>query len=65
MDVEPECIACHVKRTLICITPVANRHEMRSFECPKCSTVFRLVVGCEPRMRVIAGGGRAAEGARQ
>jgi hypothetical protein len=60
---EPQCIACNVKRTLICVTRVANRHEMRSFECPKCSTIFRLVVDCEPRMRVIAASKRAAEGA--
>jgi|GraSoi_2013_60cm_1033757.scaffolds.fasta_scaffold82081_1 hypothetical protein len=49
MDVEPDCIACNVKRTLISVSPVKNRHEMRSFECPECSTVFRLVVQRETR----------------
>jgi hypothetical protein len=64
MEDQPECIACHVKRTLISVTPVANRHEMRSFGCPECSTVFRLVVGCEPRIRIIAGSDRSAADAR-
>jgi hypothetical protein len=35
---------CDVKRIFKSIAPVANRHEMRSFECPKCHSVFRLVV---------------------
>ncbi len=49
MDVEPNCIACNVARTLISVSPVKNRHEMRSLECPECRSVFRLVVRREPR----------------
>jgi predicted RNA-binding Zn-ribbon protein involved in translation (DUF1610 family) len=49
MDVEPNCIACNVTRTLIGVLLVKNRHEMRSFECPQCGSLFRLVVRCEPR----------------
>jgi hypothetical protein len=49
MDMEPNCIACDVARTLISVSPVKNRHEMRSFECPECRSVFRLAVRREPR----------------
>lgn len=49
MDIEPNCIACNVTRTLISVLPVKNRHEMRSFECPQCRSLFRLVVRREPR----------------
>jgi hypothetical protein len=49
MNVEPNCIACNVTRTLISVLPVKNRHEMRSFECPECRSLFRLVVRREPR----------------
>ncbi|SHK10759.1 hypothetical protein SAMN05444159_2429 [Bradyrhizobium lablabi] len=49
MNVEPNCIACNVTRTLISVLPVKNRHEMRSFECPECGSLFRLVVRREPR----------------
>jgi hypothetical protein len=48
MDVEPYCIACNVTRTLISVLPVKNRHEMRSFECPQCRSLFRLVIRREP-----------------
>jgi hypothetical protein len=41
--------ACDVTPTLISVSPVKNRHEMRSFECPECRSVFRLVVRREPR----------------
>jgi hypothetical protein len=49
MNVEPNCIACNVTRTLINVLPVKNRHEMRSFECPQCRSLFRLVVRRELR----------------
>jgi hypothetical protein len=49
MDAEPNCIACNVKRTLTGVVPVKGRHEMLSFECPKCRSIFRLVVQREPR----------------
>jgi len=44
MDAESECIACNVKRIVIGVTPVARGYEMRSFECPQCSNLHRLVV---------------------
>jgi hypothetical protein len=44
MDAELACIACNVKRTLLSVTPVRNRHEMRSFECPECRTILKLMV---------------------
>jgi hypothetical protein len=49
VNTEPNCIACNVTRTLINVLPVKNRHEMRSFECPECRSLFRLVVRREPR----------------
>jgi hypothetical protein len=48
MDAEPNCIACNLKRTLISVSPAANRHEMQCFECPKCHTILTLVVEREP-----------------
>jgi hypothetical protein len=48
MDAEPNCIACNLKRTLISVSPTANRHEMQCFECPKCHTILTLVVEREP-----------------
>lgn len=50
MDAEPNCLACDAKRTLISVVPVKNRHEMLSFECPKCGSIFRLVTRREPRL---------------
>ena len=44
MRAESNCIKCDVKRTRISVTPVENRHEMLSFECPQCGSLFRLVV---------------------
>jgi len=44
MDAEFECIACNVKRIAIGVTLVARGYEMRSFECPQCSNLFRIVV---------------------
>jgi hypothetical protein len=49
VDVEPNCIACNVTRTLTGVLPVKNRHEMQSFECPQRGSLFRLVVRREPR----------------
>ena len=50
MDAEPHCLDCDAKRTLIGVMPVKNRHEMLSFECPKCRSIFRLVTRREPRL---------------
>lgn len=50
MDTEPKCIACNVDRSLIGVMPVRNRHEMLSYECPNCRSIFRLVVRRKPRL---------------
>jgi hypothetical protein len=50
MDAELACIACNVKRTLISVMPVRNRHEMLSFECPRCRSILRLVARRKPRL---------------
>lgn len=49
MNAEPICIACNVERKLTDVTPVRNRHEMLNYECPKCRSIFRLVVRRERR----------------
>ena len=48
---ESECSNCNVARILKTVTPFARRCRMRSFECPKCRSVLRIV----------AFGGRYAE----
>jgi hypothetical protein len=40
----PICITCNLERTLISIQPGRNRHDVRSYECPDCKDIFRLVV---------------------
>ena len=50
MDAEPKCIACDVKRSLISVMPVRNRHEMLSYECPNCRSIFRLVTRRKRRL---------------
>ncbi|THD55054.1 MAG: hypothetical protein E8A46_06690 [Bradyrhizobium sp.] len=49
MYAEPICIACDVERKLTDIAPVKNRHDMLSYECPQCLSIFRLVVRRERR----------------
>jgi predicted RNA-binding Zn-ribbon protein involved in translation (DUF1610 family) len=49
MTAEPICIACNVKRALTGVVAVRNRHEMQSFECPNCGSLFRFVVRRERR----------------
>lgn len=44
----PACYSCSVSRLLRDISPVTPGYEIRSFECPKCQTVLRLVFKCEP-----------------
>jgi len=51
VDAESECSNCNVARILKTVTPFARRCRMRSFECPKCRSVLRIV----------AFGGRSAE----
>lgn len=40
----PHCITCNLQRTLISVQPGRNRHDVRSYECPGCKDIFRLVV---------------------
>ena len=37
-------MTCNCERTLINIRPGRNRHDVRSYECPDCKGIFRLVV---------------------
>jgi hypothetical protein len=60
MTAEPICIACNVERKLTEVTPVRNRHEMLNYECPKCQSIFRLVVRRERREPAEAIPGRPA-----
>ncbi len=48
MTAAPICITCKLERTLVSIRPTRNRHEVRQYECPKCRSVFRLVLQCTP-----------------
>lgn len=43
----PACYACSVRRSLRDVSPIAPDYEIRSFECPKCGTLLRLVAKCE------------------
>jgi transcription initiation factor IIE alpha subunit len=43
VDAESECSNCNVARILMTVTPFARRCQMRSFECPKCNSVLRIV----------------------
>jgi hypothetical protein len=43
VDGESECSNCNVARILKTVTPFARRCRMRSFECPKCLSVLRIV----------------------
>jgi hypothetical protein len=58
MGAEPICIACDVERKLTDVMPVRNRHDMLSYECPQCLSIFRLVVRREPREPAAANPGR-------
>ena len=39
----PACYSCSVRRSLRDVSPVVPGYEIRSFECPNCRTVLRLV----------------------
>ena len=47
MNAESECSNCNVARILKTVTPFARRCRMRSFECPKCRSVLRIVAFAE------------------
>ena len=38
------CSTCNAERTLAAVEPIVKRHDVRSFECPVCHTILRLVV---------------------
>jgi hypothetical protein len=44
MAAAPICMSCNLERTLVSIRPTRNRHDVRQYECPKCKSIFRLVV---------------------
>jgi transposase-like protein len=48
MAAAPICTSCNLERKLVTIKPGRNRHDVRSYECPTCRDVFRLVVQREP-----------------
>lgn len=48
MAAVPHCVTCKLQRTLISIQPGQNRHDVRSYECPGCKELFRLVVPRAP-----------------
>ncbi len=58
MGAGPICIACDVKRRLTDVTPVKNRHDMLSYECPQCRSILRLVVRRERREPAETNSGR-------
>ena len=37
------CLICQVERKLIGLSPIAERYQLRSFECPVCKNVLDLV----------------------
>jgi len=46
----PVCINCHVVREPIQSEPVAPRYEIRSYECPACKSILKLVERTEPSL---------------
>ena len=46
----PVCSACNVERTLTVVEPLVKGHDIRSFECPVCQTILRLVVRWDPTL---------------
>jgi hypothetical protein len=47
----PLCSACNVERTLAAVEPIVKGHDIRSFECPACHTILRLVVRRDPPLQ--------------
>jgi transcription initiation factor IIE alpha subunit len=43
VDAESECSNCNVARIFKTVTPLARKCQMRSFECPKCGSVLKIV----------------------
>jgi hypothetical protein len=46
----PECSVCNVERKLTAVEPIVKGHDIRSFECPVCQTILRLVVRQDPTL---------------
>ncbi len=46
----PICAARNEPRRFLGSEPVADRYEIRSYECPTCKSVLRLVERTEPSM---------------
>ena len=46
----PRCTECNVLREAIDAEPVAQRYEIRSYECPACKSILKLVERTEPTL---------------
>lgn len=44
------CTACDKPRKFVSSEPAAKRYEIRSYECPSCKSVLRMVECTEPNM---------------
>lgn len=44
MSEESRCFACEIKRHLIEVAPIVDGYDLRSFKCPRCGSMMRLVV---------------------
>lgn len=44
MSAESTCLACNVARNVIDAIPTAGGYEIRTFQCPECKSILRLVV---------------------
>jgi hypothetical protein len=44
------CTACDTLRRFVGSEPAAHRYEIRSYECPVCKSVLRMVERAEPSM---------------
>lgn len=58
MAAGPICISCKIDRKFVESAHAATNYEIRTFECPECASVLRLVVKCEktadrPALRLV------------
>jgi hypothetical protein len=42
------CIGCNVERKLVYAEPAAKMYELRSYRCPRCKSILRIVEQREP-----------------
>jgi hypothetical protein len=48
VSAESTCLACNVARNVIGVIPTAGGYEIRTFQCPECKSILKLVVRDEP-----------------